>query len=85
MPFYNYYFCNFYNQAWVIVLTCFLCNGLAMGINNAYGVIYVRLVEELKEQGDQNPASKAGKCKAILRKSESVITSYIILDCLICT
>ena len=56
-----------------------------MGINNAYGVIYVRLVEELKEQGDQNPASKAGKCKAILRKSESVITSYIILDCLICT
>lgn len=45
--------------AWVIVLTCFLCNGLAMGINNAYGVIYVRLEKDLRDGGDQNAASKA--------------------------
>ena len=45
----------------MIVLTCFLCNGLAMGINNAYGVIYVRLEKDLRDGGDQNAASKAGK------------------------
>ena len=48
-----------YNQAWLVMVTCFLCNGLAMGINNAYGVIYVRLVEELELQNDPNAASKA--------------------------
>ena len=42
-----------------MMVTCFLCNGLAMGINNAYGVIYVRLVEELELQNDPNAASKA--------------------------
>jgi len=46
-------------MAWVIVLTCFLCNGLAMGINNAYGVIYVRLEKEMRESGDANAAAKA--------------------------
>ena len=52
-------------QAWVIVLTCFLCNGLAMGINNAYGVIYVRLEKEMRESGDANAAAKACKPDAI--------------------
>ena len=51
-------------QAWVIVLTCFLCNGLAMGINNAYGVIYVRLEKEMRESGDANAAAKACKPNA---------------------
>ena len=45
----------------MIVLTCFLCNGLAMGINNAYGVIYVRLEERMRIEGDLNAASKACK------------------------
>ena len=45
----------------MIVLTCFLCNGLAMGINNAYGVIYVRLEERMRLEGDDNAASKACK------------------------
>ena len=48
-------------KAWIIVLTCFLCNGLAMGINNAYGVIYVRLQKELSDDGDPNASSKACK------------------------
>ncbi len=42
------------------MFTAFLCNGLAMGINNAFGVIYVKLYEQLREEGDENAASKAG-------------------------
>lgn len=45
--------------AWVVMVACFLCNGLVLGLNNAYGVIYVRLVEELTASGDPNPAFKA--------------------------
>ncbi len=47
-------------QAWLVMFTAFLCNGLAMGINNAFGVIYVKLYEQLREEGDENAASKAG-------------------------
>jgi hypothetical protein len=32
-----------------------------MGINNAYGVIYVRLEERMRLEGDLNAASKACK------------------------
>ena len=32
-----------------------------MGINNAYGVIYVRLEKEMRDGGDLNAASKACK------------------------
>ena len=39
------------------MIACFFCNGLVLGLNNAYGVIYVRLVEELSP--DPYAASKA--------------------------
>ena len=35
-----------------------------MGINNAYGVIYVRLEKEMRESGDVNAAAKACKSDA---------------------
>ena len=43
------------------MFACFLCNGLVLGLNNAYGVIYVRLVEQLEDEQDPNAASKACK------------------------
>ena len=59
------------------MITCFLCNGLAMGINNAYGVIYVRLVEEL--EGDPNAASKACKCYYLTYLGKCVISAEVIV------
>ena len=42
------------------MVACFLCNGLVLGLNNAYGVIFVRLNQQLEDQGDPNASSKAG-------------------------
>ncbi len=47
-------------QAWVVMLASFVCNGLVLGLNNAYGVIYDKLNEQLEDQSDPNAGSKAG-------------------------
>ncbi len=48
-------------QAWLVAVAAFVCNGLVLGLNNAYGVIFARLVKELQAEGDPNAASKAGE------------------------
>lgn len=58
-------------RAWTILVSAFLCNGVIFGIINTYGVIYLKLQEQMKENGDAEASSKAGEwsdkicCKVI--------------------
>ena len=48
-------------RAWLVMVGAFLCNGIIFGIINTYSVIYLQLQHELKEKGDPEASSKAGK------------------------
>lgn len=45
--------------AWIIVLASFLTNGIIFGIHNCYGIIYLRLRNELESSGISDAATKA--------------------------
>lgn len=48
-------------QAWLVMVSAFICNGVIFGFINTYGVLHKLLVERLKSQGDEDASSKAGK------------------------
>lgn len=48
-------------QAWLVMVSAFICNGVIFGLINTYGVLHKLLVERLKAQGDADASSKAGK------------------------
>lgn len=48
-------------RAWTILVSAFLCNGIIFGIINTYSVVYLKLQEQMKENGDLEASSKAGK------------------------
>lgn len=47
-------------RAWIILISAFLCNGVIFGIINTYGIIYLKLQEQMKAHGDEEASSKAG-------------------------
>lgn len=48
-------------QAWLVMISAFICNGVIFGFINTYGVLHKLLGERLKNQGDADASSKAGK------------------------
>lgn len=48
-------------RAWLVMISAFLCNGILFGVINTYSVIYMKLQAKLKENGDPEASSKAGK------------------------
>lgn len=48
-------------QAWLVMVSAFICNGVIFGFINTYGVLHKLLVQRLTEQGDADASSKAGK------------------------
>jgi len=47
--------------AWVVMLSCFLVNGIIFGIINTFGILFVQLNKELEEAGVEDAAAKSGK------------------------
>lgn len=53
-------------RAWMVMLSAFLCNSILFGIINTYGSIYLTLQERMKESGEKDASSKAGKRRYII-------------------
>lgn len=47
-------------QAWIVLISAFLCNGILFGIINSYSVIYVSLQKQLNATGETEASSIAG-------------------------
>lgn len=45
-------------RAWVVMICCFLVNGIIFGIINTYGILFVRLKADMEEAGEEDVASK---------------------------
>jgi len=45
--------------AWVVMLSCFLVNGIIFGIINTFGILFVQLNKELEEAGVEDAAAKS--------------------------
>ena len=47
--------------AWLVLLGCFLVNGIIFGIINTFGILFVQLKEDMERTGVEDAASKCGK------------------------
>lgn len=45
-------------RAWVVMICCFLVNGIIFGIINTFGILFVRLKADMEEAGEEDVASK---------------------------
>ena len=45
---------DFHLQAWLVVVSSFLCNGIIFGIINSFGTVFVELEKQIK---DENPGA----------------------------
>ena len=48
---------------WVVCITSFWCNGTLFGILNTFGILFVALMQEFEDSGDEDLAFKI--CKYI--------------------
>ena len=46
--------------AWLVLLGCFLVNGIIFGIINTFGILFVKLIEEMERAGIEDAKSKCG-------------------------
>ena len=46
--------------AWLVLLGCFLVNGIIFGIINTFGILFVKLIEEMEAAGIEDAKSKCG-------------------------
>jgi len=44
--------------AWLVMFSCFCCNGIIFGIINTFGILFVKLRSDLEEQGVKDAAFK---------------------------
>ena len=51
---FKYFFSCYYLQAWLVVVSSFLCNGIIFGIINSFGTVFVELEKQIK---DENPGA----------------------------
>ena len=51
---YIYFFSCYHLQAWLVVVSSFLCNGIIFGIINSFGTVFVELEKQIK---DENPGA----------------------------
>ena len=47
--------------AWLVLLSCFLVNGIIFGIINTFGILFVQLKQDMDEAGVEDAASKCGE------------------------
>lgn len=47
-------------QAWIVLISAFLCNGILFGIINSYSVIYMSLKNQLDAKGETEASATAG-------------------------
>lgn len=66
-------------RAWLVMISAFLCNGILFGVINTYSVIYMKLQTKLKENGDSEASSKAGKFYFFVIHFHSLIFVVVIL------
>ena len=45
-------------QAWLVMVACFLVNGIIFGIINTYGILYTRLKKLMEESGVEDASAK---------------------------
>ncbi len=46
------------NQAWVVMVSAFLCNGIIFSILNSYGVLFVSLKDMYEKEGQGEAATR---------------------------
>ena len=46
--------------AWLVLVSCFLVNGIIFGIINTFGILFVQLKIDLDEAGVEDAATKCG-------------------------
>ena len=46
--------------AWLVLVSCFLVNGIIFGIINPFGILFVQLKIDLDEAGVEDAATKCG-------------------------
>jgi len=44
--------------AWLVMMSCFLANGIVFGIINTFGILFVKLKEDMEEAGVEDAATK---------------------------
>lgn len=54
-------------RAWCVMISAFFCNSIIFGIINTCGTVYVKLYDYLKESGDPEASSKAGKFHNVIK------------------
>lgn len=59
-------------RAWCVMISAFFCNSIIFGIINTYGIMYIKIFQNLEDAGYKEAASKA--CKF-----------YIYITCVLCT
>ena len=45
-------------QAWLVMVACFLVNGIIFGIINTFGILFVRLKQVMEESGVEDASAK---------------------------
>jgi MCP family monocarboxylic acid transporter-like MFS transporter 10 len=48
-------------QAWLVMVSCFTCNGIIFGIINTFGILFVKLRADLEAEGLKDAALKCCK------------------------
>ena len=51
--------------AWLVLIGCFLVNGIIFGIINTFGILFVQLKKDMEEAGVEDAASKCGKKRKV--------------------
>ena len=51
--------------AYLVLITCFLVNGIIFGIINTFGILFVQLREDMEKAGVEDAASKCGKKRKV--------------------
>ena len=46
--------------AWLVLLSCFLVNGIIFGIINTFGILFVQLKKDMDKAGVEDAATKCG-------------------------
>ena len=66
-------------QAWLVVICCFIINGVFYGIVDSYGVLYVDLKEHFKDIPNAATQVSLGKSSFFFKKHLRFLKNIIIL------
>ena len=61
--------------AWLVLVSCFLVNGIIFGIINTFGILFVQLKIDLDEAGVEDAATKCGNVTTLLLSYISIFAT----------